>query len=171
MTLRYARPTPARGPERHDPTIEELDKKARKLAERTLGDSEQLVAVIRGRSRQAMIVTDRRIIMVKPGLLAGAWLGPKAAAFPLTEITTVNVHAGRGMGALELVIAGRPREAKADLTTAFQSPTWLPCHPSVSGSPLIGELRSYIHSDGRSRSAVPSSPLSTAGSAGRTEAS
>jgi hypothetical protein len=135
------------------PTIGELDKKARKLVERTLGDDEELVAVIRGRSKQAMIVTDRRIIMVKPGLLAGAWLGPKAAAFPLTEIITVNVHAGRGMGALEVVIAGRPREAKADLATAFQSPNWLPCHPSVSRSPLIGELRSYIQSDGQSRSA------------------
>jgi hypothetical protein len=135
------------------PTIGGLHKKARKLAERTLGDDEELVAVIRGRSRQAMLVTDRRIIMVKPGLLAGAWLGPKAAAFPLTEITTVNVHTGRGMGALEVVIDGRPREAKADLSTAFQSPHWLPCHPSVSLSPLIGELRSYIQSNGKSRSA------------------
>lgn len=136
------------------PTIEELHKKTRKLAERILADGgEELVAVIRGRSRQAMIVTDRRIVMVKPGLLAGPWLGAKAAAFALTEITTVNVHAGRGMGALELVIAGRAREAKADLTTAFQSPTWLPCRSSVSDSPLIGELRSYIKSDGQSRSA------------------
>jgi hypothetical protein len=37
------------------PTLEALDKKARKLAERTLGDGEELAAVIRGRSRQAMI--------------------------------------------------------------------------------------------------------------------
>jgi hypothetical protein len=135
------------------PTIDELDKKARKLAESALSDDEGLVAVIRGRSKQAMIVTDRRIIMLKPGLMSGLWLGGKAAAFPLTEITTVNVHAGRGMGALELVTPRRPREAKADLRTAFQSPTWLPCHPSVSGSPLIGELRAYIQSDGQSRSA------------------
>jgi hypothetical protein len=71
----------------------------------------------------------------------------------LTEITTVNVHTGRGMGALELVTAGHRREAKVDLRTAFQSPNWLPCHPSVSGSPLIRELRSYIESDGHSRSA------------------
>jgi hypothetical protein len=91
--------------------------------------------------------------MVKPRLLAGAWRGPKAAAFALTEITTVKVHAGRGMGALELVIAGRARDAKAELTTAFQSPNWLPCHPSVSRSPLIGELRSYVQSNGQSRSA------------------
>ena len=135
------------------PTIEELHKKARNLAERTLDDDEELVAVIRGRSRQAMIVTNRRIIMVKPGLMAGPWLGAKAAAFALTDITTVNVHSGRGVGALELVIAGRPREAKTDLKTAFQSPHWLPCHPSVSDSPLIRELRTYIQSDGRSRSA------------------
>jgi hypothetical protein len=67
------------------------------------------------------------------------------------------------MGALELVIAGRPREAKADLTTAFQSPNWLPCRPSVSGSPLIGQLRSYIRSDDSHDRLVPSSPLSTAG--------
>jgi hypothetical protein len=134
-------------------TIAELDKKARKLAERILGADEELVAVIRGRSKQAMIVTGRRIVIVKPGLLAGTWLGPKASAFLLTEITTVNVHAGRGVAALELVIAGRPREAKADLTTAFQSPSWLPCHPSVNGSPLIAQLRSYIQSDGQSRSA------------------
>jgi Bacterial PH domain len=135
------------------PTIDELDKKARKLAAGALGDGEELVAVIRGRAKQAMIVTDQRIVMVKPGLLAGTWLGPKVAAFPLTEITAVNTHSGRGIGALELVTAGHPREAKADLTAAFQSPRWLPCHPSVSGSPLIGELRAYIDSDGRSRSA------------------
>lgn len=135
------------------PTIDELDNKARKLAESALGDGEGLVAVIRGRSKQAMIVTDRRIIMLKPGLLSGLWLGGKAAAFPLTEITTVHVHTGRGIGALELVTAGRPREAKADLRAAFQAPNWLPCHPSVSGSPLIGELRAYVQSDGRSRSA------------------
>jgi hypothetical protein len=110
------------------PTIEELDKKARKLAERALEDDEPLVAVIRGRSKQAMIVTERRIVMVKPGLLAGAWVGPKVVAFPLSEITTVNTHSGPGVGALELVVADRPRDTKADLRTAFLSPTWLPCH-------------------------------------------
>ena len=135
------------------PTIDQLHKKARKLAQGALGDEEELVAVIPGRSKQAMIVTDRRILMVKPGLLAGAWLGPKAASFPLSQITTINVHTGPGIGALELEIAGHPRDGKPDLTTAFQSPNWLPCHPSVSGSPLIGELRAYVQSDGQSRSA------------------
>jgi hypothetical protein len=134
-------------------TIDHLHKKARKLAEGALGSDEDLVAVIPGRSKQAMIVSDRRILMVKPGILSGAWLGPKVASFALPAITTINVHAGRGMGALELVIAGRPSDGKADVTTAFQAANWLPCHPSVSSSPLIGELRAYVQSDGESRSA------------------
>ena len=140
-------------PDPEAPTIDRLHKKARKLAESALGDQEALVAVIPGRSKQAMIVTDRRILMVKPGVLAGAWLGPKAAAFALSQISTVNVHAGRGMGALELVIAGQPGKSKADLITAFQLPNWLPCHPQVSKSPLIAQLRAYIQSDGQSRNA------------------
>jgi hypothetical protein len=86
---------PLRGLRTMTPTIDELDKKARKLAERALGDGDELVANIRARSKQAMIVTDRRIVMVKPGLPGRGVAGPKAAAFPLTEITTVNVHAGR----------------------------------------------------------------------------
>ncbi|MGA2014755.1 MAG: hypothetical protein ABSH51_30100 [Solirubrobacteraceae bacterium] len=100
-----------------------------------------------------MIVTDRRILMVKPGIMSGAWLGPKAASFPLASITTVNVHAGRGIAALELVIAGGPSTPKPDLTTAFQLPNWLPCHPSVGATLMIRELRDYVQSDGRSRSA------------------
>ncbi len=99
-----------------------------------------------GRSKQAMVVTDRRILMVKPGILAGAWLGPKAASFPLTEITAINLHTGRGIAALELVVAGSPPSAKPDLTTAFQLPNWLPCHASLGSSPLIGELRAYVRS-------------------------
>lgn len=135
------------------PTIDQLHQKARKLARAALGEDEELVAVIPGRSKQAMLVTDRRILMLKPGILAGAWLGPKAAAFPLTAITTINVHTGRGLGALELVITGNQKDLKPDLTTAFQAPNWLPCQPSVSGSSLIAELRTYVQTDGQSPSA------------------
>jgi hypothetical protein len=149
--------------------LEQLHKKARGLVERQLDAGEVIVIVIPGRSKQAMIVTDRRILMVKPGLLSGAWLGPKAASFPLAAITTVNVHTGRGVGALEVVTAGNPRAQKPDLTTAFQLPNWLPCHASIASSPLIRELRAYVQSDGRSRSAR--AELSSLGSAGGSELS
>ena len=63
------------------PTLAELDKKARKLGERTLEADEELVAVIRGRSKQAMIVTGRRIIIVKPGSWLGRGLDPRRRRF------------------------------------------------------------------------------------------
>jgi hypothetical protein len=133
--------------------LDQLHRKARRLADRQLAGDEEVITVFPGRSRQAMIVTDRRILMVKPGIMAGAWLGPKAASFPLASITAVNVHTGRGIAALELVTAASPPATKPDLTTAFQLPNWLPCHPSVGSSSMIRELRAYVQSDGRSRSA------------------
>jgi hypothetical protein len=133
--------------------LDQLHKKARRLAERRLATTEEIITVIPGRSKQAMIVTDRQILIVKPGLMSGAWLGPKAASFPLTAITTINVHTGRGVAALEVVVAGSQPRGKADLITAFQLPNWLPCHASVGGSPMIRELRAYVQSGGRSRSA------------------
>lgn len=108
--------------------------------------------MVSGRSKQAMIVTERRILMAKPGLMSGVWLGRKTASFPLADVTTVNVHSGRGIVALELVIAGRPPE-RPDLASAFRLPTWLPCHPSVGSSPLVRALRAYVQTDGRSAEA------------------
>jgi hypothetical protein len=133
--------------------LDQLHHKARKLAEGQLGEDEEVITVFPGRSKQAMIVTDRQILIVKPGIMAGAWLGPKAASFPLAAITTINVHTGRGIAALEVVVTGKQAQAKPDLTTAYQLPNWLPCHSSVGRSPLIGELRAYVQSDGRARSA------------------
>jgi hypothetical protein len=133
--------------------LDQLHRKARALAERRLADTEEVITVFPGRSRQAMIVTDQQILIVKPGLMSGAWLGPKATSFPLTAITTINVHSGRGIAALELVLAGSQPRAKPDLTTAFQLPNWLPCHASLGTSPLIGELRTFVQSGGRSPSA------------------
>jgi hypothetical protein len=134
-------------------SLDQLHKKARRLAQRQLADDEVVVTVIPGRAKQAMIVTDQRILMVKPGLMSGAWLGPKAASFPLAAITTINVHTGPGIAALELVTAAHPTQAKSNLRTAYQTPNWLPCRASVGGSPVIRELRAYVQSDGRSRSA------------------
>ena len=130
-----------------------LHRKARRLAEGQLADDEEIVTVFAGRSRQAMIVTDRRLMIVKPGLMSGAWLGRKVASFPLEAIATINLHTGRSIAALELVLAGKPTQAKADLTSAFQLPNWLPCRAELGQSPLIGELRAYVESDGRARSA------------------
>jgi hypothetical protein len=135
------------------PRLDQLPKKARGLAASQLADGEDVITIFAGRSKQAMIVTDRQLLIVKPGFMAGAALNAKAAAFPLAKITAVNVHTGPGFAAIELVLAGRPATAKPDLRAAYQLPNWLPCRSSLGKSPLIGELRAHVESDGRARSA------------------
>ncbi len=100
-----------------------------------------------------MIVTDRRLVMAKPGIMSGLWLGRKAASFRLDSIAAINVHAGRGITALEVVLDGQSPHPKPDLAAAFQEPNWLPCEASMARSPLIAALRGYVESDGRDQSA------------------
>ncbi|MDQ6805278.1 MAG: hypothetical protein M3065_10005 [Actinomycetota bacterium] len=133
--------------------LDQLPKKARGLAESQLAAGEDIITIWAGRSKQAMIVTDRQILIVKPGFMAGAALNAKAASFPLARISAINVHTGPGFAAIEVVVAGRPAAAKPDLRSAYQLPNWLPCHSSLGRSSLIGELRTYVQSDGRARSA------------------
>jgi hypothetical protein len=133
--------------------LDDLHKKTRRAAESKLAGDEEIVTILAGRSKQALIVTDRQILIVKPGLAAGAALGAKAAGFAFPSIIAINVHTGPGLAALEVVVAGYEPSRKPDLRAAYQLPNWLPCHKSVGGSPLIGELRTYVQSGGRARSA------------------
>ena len=133
--------------------LDQLHQKARGLAESQLADDEEVITVFAGRSKQAMIVTDRHILIVKPWFMAGAALGAKQGSFPLATITTINLHTGPGIAALEVVVAGHQAPAKPNLRKAYQLPNWLPCHSSLGRSPLIRELRAYVQSGGRARSA------------------
>lgn len=66
----------------------------------------------------------------------------------------ITIIEGRsGVAALEVVVTGSERPAKADLRAAYQLPNWLPCHRQMSSSPVVGELRAFIQSGGRSNSA------------------
>jgi hypothetical protein len=135
--------------------LDRLHKKTRRVAERHLAGDEHVVTVFVGRSKQALVVTDRQILIVKAGSMAGAGssLKAKVASFSFANIAAINVHTGPGMAALEVVSAGSERSPKPKLRTAYQQPNWLPCRAAMGESPLIGELRAYVRSDGRSQSA------------------
>jgi hypothetical protein len=133
--------------------LERLHKKTRLAAETKLGSDEEVITIFSGRSKQALIVTDRQVLIVKPGSMAGAALGAKATSFPFQSITRINLHTGPGFAALEVVAADYPASDKPDLRAAYQLPNWLACHRSMGESPLIGELRTYVRSGGQSQPA------------------
>jgi len=117
-----------------------------------LATDEHVITIFAGRAKQAMIVTDRQIVIVKSGMLAGAGLGARTTCFSLESITAINLHTGPRIAALEVVVAGSRAKDKPNLQAAYQLPNWLPCDPSVGSSPLIGELRAYVRSGGRAQS-------------------
>jgi hypothetical protein len=133
--------------------LDRLPKRSRRVAEATLATDEDLIRIFEGRSKQALLVTDRQLLLLKPGMMAGAALSVKVASFALDSITAINLHTGPGIAALELVTADYPATQSPDLRSALQLPNWLPCSKSIATSPLLAELRAYVQSGGRSRSA------------------
>lgn len=130
-----------------------LHKKTRRAAEKNLAGDEHIVSVLKGRFKQAMIVTDRQILIVTAGLMSGTGFRAKTASFPLASITAINLHTGPGLAALEVVAAGSERARKPNLNAAYQRTNWLPCRAPVGESPLIAELRTFVRSGGEARSA------------------
>src|ERR1700690_2908334 len=81
-----------------EPTaLDRLHKKTRKVAERNLAGDEHVVTVVKGRSKQAMVVTDRQLLIIKAGSMAGVGFRAKATTFSLEDIAAINVHTGPGI--------------------------------------------------------------------------
>jgi hypothetical protein len=134
-------------------SLDQLHAKTRRYAEAHVAPDEEIVTVFAGRSKQAMVVTDRQVVIVKAGMLSGAGFGARCTMFPLDTIKTINLHAGPGIAALEVVTTNENERVKADLRAAYQRPNWLPCDPSIGTSPRIAHLRAFVESGGRARSA------------------
>ncbi|MHB8694059.1 MAG: hypothetical protein ACYDHH_22705 [Solirubrobacteraceae bacterium] len=132
-----------------------LSSKARIAAAGQLADDEQVVTVFVGRSKQWMIVTDRQLVIVKQGVMAGAALAAKVGCFSFDEVSAINLHTGPRFAALEVVATGFPANPKPDLRVVFHLVNWLPCNESIASSGLVGELRVFVESGGRARSARP----------------
>lgn len=133
--------------------VDHLHAKTRRYVEAHVAGDEEIVTVFAGHSKQAMVVTDRQLLIVKAGMLSGMGFGARATTFPLDTIETINLHTGPRIAALEVVTKSQTDRGKPDLRAAYQRPNWLPCDPSIGTSPRIAHLRAFVESGGRSRSA------------------
>ena len=106
-----------------------------------------------GRSKQWMVVTDRQLVIVKHGMMAGTGSATKVGAFPFAEITAINLHKGPRIAALEVVRSSHPANLKPDLRAAIQQSNWLPFKESPRSAERLRELRAFVQSGGRSRAA------------------
>lgn len=68
--------------------------------------NETVEAALTGLAGQAAVLTNRRVIIVKGGLSAGAMFGRKAKGYPLEHISSVEYSCALTEGRLQLSVAG-----------------------------------------------------------------
>jgi Short C-terminal domain len=80
--------------------------KTRKHAEAHLGSGENVLIALVGSSGQALLALDDRILLVKPGHMAGATFGAKVTSFPYRDISAVEVNTTWMSGVIEIIVPG-----------------------------------------------------------------
>lgn len=113
--------------------MDPLGKREQRALQGTLTEGEKVLAVAEGLSNQALVVTDRRAIIVKGGWLADMMFGGQATTFDFRSISTVSVRTSAIAAVFEITAPGvesrranvRPstREHRA---TAYNLPNCVP---------------------------------------------
>lgn len=77
-----------------------------KVLEEVLAPGEAPLVVLPGMSGEALAVTRSRVYVLKAGLSAGGFGGKKVKAFPISQITSVEVSRSMMSGRLQISAAG-----------------------------------------------------------------
>jgi hypothetical protein len=83
-----------------------LHKEANKAVDQNLMPGEPVLVIITGAYDQAMIGTDRRVLIFKKGMMGGTWFGQKVAMWDYRQINGVTLETGRTTGSIALQVPG-----------------------------------------------------------------
>jgi hypothetical protein len=81
---------------------EKLKSKVRQALEQNLQPDETIRVIIRGAHGQAMVGTDSRVFVCKPGFMAGASFGAEVTSWSYQNLVGVQAHKGIMSGAVVL---------------------------------------------------------------------
>ncbi|MCE5315483.1 MAG: hypothetical protein ABFD49_06790 [Armatimonadota bacterium] len=91
-----------------------MDERLAQARDGALLDGEEIVAQEMGDQGQAIILTNSRILIIKAGLTAtGTLNGQSTGAFPVNEITAVNLRKGPMGAVIQICVDGRQQSAQA----------------------------------------------------------
>jgi hypothetical protein len=90
-----------------EPLVEPLPGNLRKGLERNLQDGEAVAASARTSAGEAIVVTDRRVLVIKAGLITGAGLfGARTRSIPYSRIVAVDLRLAPMGGHLKIATMG-----------------------------------------------------------------
>jgi len=75
-------------------------------ANSALADQELVVDEMEGLQGEAIVVTDKRVLVIKAGFSSGALFGRKVKSYPYHQITSIEVSVGLTLGRIQLSVAG-----------------------------------------------------------------
>jgi hypothetical protein len=142
--------------------MDRLNGREARLLRQNMSFGERVIAQCVGSWGQAAIATDRKVLIIKCGWLAGAFLGGKVTTFFYPNITGVEVRVGILTGVFQIVAAGQSGNERQffgkDRDDAFKAPNCVPFDRSQQAqfnrlAALIREL-----SAGRNVDAPPAFP-------------
>jgi hypothetical protein len=83
-----------------------LSGKARKHIEQHVHEDENVGVVMQGASHQTLVGLDDRLLIVKPGVMAGASFGAKVTSFNYSDISAIEVNTNWRTGVIEVITSG-----------------------------------------------------------------
>lgn len=104
--------------------LQALPPKTAKHAVEHIGADETAHVVLIGGGSQALIALDERLIIVKPGFMAGASFGARVTSFAYRDIAALEVNTGMMNGVIEVITSGYQgtKDVKYWSTESHQDP-------------------------------------------------
>jgi hypothetical protein len=127
-------PTPRLDNERvNSADYDKLKGKVKSALEQNLSPEEMIRVIIRGAHGQAMIGTDTRVFVCKPGFMAGASFGVETTSWSYQNLVGVQTHKGIMSGAVALQGPGQTGQKTSYWATGKDDPAKAPNAIPVAG--------------------------------------
>jgi hypothetical protein len=149
-----------------DAQVAKLKKRVREALTENLRAGEKIRVVIHGANGQAIIGTDSRLFVIKPGFMAGATFGVEATSWSYRNLVGIQVHKGMVTGAVVVQAPGQSGTNTGywggDKSDPYKAPNAIP----IAGNwqevrSAVSELQNLIDEAHSPVLATPSPPAAS----------
>ena len=148
----------------HRELLSSLHRKSRKYLEPQLRDGESIIGIIKGGGEQALVALDHRLIIVKPGMMAGSTFGARVTSFEYRDISAIEVNTKLATAIIEVMAPGYQGTRSTSYwdtsnksgNSAWQISNCLPLSRKAADAalPIINLIRERIQTDRHPSTAV-----------------
>jgi hypothetical protein len=122
--------------------IGRIPKTIEKALAELLRPDETVKIQLKGAFKEVLVCTNRRVIVLKSGLMTGQWFGMNQFQLPLEMVSSAEVNATLGIGYFEVSAGGVQNKSKSYWSGGENSAQKAPNCVSLSGMDSVKTFRS-----------------------------